>query len=205
MNHSVITQNWPWITFPYREIVLTLIITGLLVSLSWQSVTFIQTLHNLTQSNTAITSRTTATDLSFKITDFSPLFGITDEKTNAQFIPKTSLNLKLKGALSGSNNEISSAIIQNSDGIDRLYRKGDRLPGGAVLDQVHTHYVIIQYQGTFQKLIFPENKEKAPLRQSSQLPTTQVMHSLKKQQNNDARQLEQRIDTLRSKLHPSGN
>ena len=64
------------------------------------------------------------------------------------------MNLVLRGALAGDGGSTSSAIIQGSDGQDRFYQVGDVIPGGAILQSVHSTYVVINQGGRPQKLLF---------------------------------------------------
>ena len=57
--------------------------------------------------------------------------------------------LKREGVTKGS------AIIQ-SNNLEKVYQIGERLPGGATLSEVHSTYVVIDRNGQFEKLAFPE-------------------------------------------------
>ena len=62
-----------------------------------------------------------------QVKDFAQWFGVATEKKTAvkkkEFIPKTSLNLRLKGVLVEIGDRASSAVIQGTDGKDMLYAK----------------------------------------------------------------------------------
>ncbi len=98
---------------------------------------------------------------SITLNDFKLLFGINqrqDIKKVSADIPKTQLNLTLHGALGNLKKEGAtkgSAIIQ-SNNLEKLYQVGERLPGGATLSEVHSNYVVIDRNGQFEKLAFPE-------------------------------------------------
>ena len=78
-------------------------------------------------------------------------------------------------------------------------RKGDKLPGGAVLERIYPSYVVISYQGTRQKVLFPEYEKSANVRQPRRYPGHQGSYSATERQN-AARLLEQRLESLRERL-----
>ncbi len=202
MDNKVITKTGQWVLSHHRSVALIVLLTSVFVSLSWQYGIFIETLNSIKTVNADRTIDKINSSEQYNPIDFLSLFGTASETDNKSFIPKTSLNLKLKGILHSNNNGLSSAIILGPGGSERLYKIGDKLPGGATLESIYDRYVIIQYQEEKQKVVFPEGKQKSFLHQTSKLPTTKNRNSAKQQE--DARQLENRLNTLRNKLGSSG-
>lgn len=69
--------------------------------------------------------------------------------------PDTSLQLRLDGVFAGSDRQRSGAIIADpNQGVGQLYRPGQSVPGGAVLEAVHADRVILSRNGSTEVLRF---------------------------------------------------
>ncbi len=139
------------------------------------------------------------------LANFPLLFGSAQNKkptSNSSDIPTTSLRLTLRGAIAGG--ELGSAIIQGSDGQDRLYLVGDTIPGGSVLESVHAQYVVIRHQGNLQRLSFPQlgNQKAIPDAKSSQ--SSQPVQ-LPRGPIAEAKELEQKLDQMQQRTNRTGS
>lgn len=78
------------------------------------------------------------------------LFGIADG--NAAALPKTRLSLSLEGVLLSQDPGHSTAIIAVGGGAGKVYKIGDKLPGGAVLSAVSKASVVLENMGRMESL-----------------------------------------------------
>lgn len=70
--------------------------------------------------------------------------------------PDTRLNLKLRGVLASSNPAIARAIIADGKGQEDAYAVDDKLPGNAVLKEIHADRIILEYRGRLETLRLPK-------------------------------------------------
>ncbi|MCP3999811.1 MAG: hypothetical protein GY727_02755 [Gammaproteobacteria bacterium] len=70
--------------------------------------------------------------------------------------PETRLNLKLHGAIAADDPAMAHAIIADGKGKGEVYFLKDRLPGGAVLHEVHADRVILNRAGALETLRLPK-------------------------------------------------
>ncbi len=205
MNNEVLDKSLNLLAKHQSTIILVFLTIGMLTTLAVQSFNLYLTLQGSPEVSD-ISNDSSISHKPFVLADFSFLFGEgQDSKSQptTQELPKTSLNLTLRGALAGDTTTDSSAIIQDGSGQDRFYRIGDTLPGGAVLDQVHPHHIVIRYQGALQKLMFPELSSDKGL-ESVAYPQTPSMPKeipgLSDQYQENAKALEDRMEQLRQRL-----
>lgn len=71
-------------------------------------------------------------------------------------LPATTLKLKLTGILATEEDVLTGALIEGPDRDTDYYKPGDTLPGDAVLKQVHADRVVLDRNGRFENLYFPE-------------------------------------------------
>lgn len=71
-------------------------------------------------------------------------------------LPATTLKLKLTGILATEEDVLTGALIEGPDRDTDYYKPGDTLPGDAVLKQVHPDRVVLDRNGRFENLYFPE-------------------------------------------------
>ena len=88
-----------------------------------------------------------------KIIDTSSLhlFGIAPAKD----IPLSSLNLHLRGVLTGAAPQV---IVSGGTSLDKVYHRGDSLPGGAVIKTILPNAIIIIYNHRMQRLLLPDKR-----------------------------------------------
>jgi hypothetical protein len=67
-------------------------------------------------------------------------------------LPKTNLQLLLKGVFTQDNAKESTAIIAVPGSRGKVYRPGDTIPDGAVLNQVLPNGVVLRNQGKLETL-----------------------------------------------------
>lgn len=85
------------------------------------------------------------------------LFGQNMSNQDIYSLPKTTLQLELKGLYSSPSPEMGSAIIAAPGEPDKVYLVGDILPGGAVLLDVYEDCVILRRAGQLEVLGLPQN------------------------------------------------
>jgi len=73
-------------------------------------------------------------------------------------IPRTRLNLVLKGVIASDDINSARAIISDSAGNETFYAIGQQLPGGAELSEIHADSVTLVRQGRFETLLLPKAK-----------------------------------------------
>jgi general secretion pathway protein C len=73
--------------------------------------------------------------------------------TNA---PDTRLNLKLRGVLASDEPTLAIAIIADGKGKEDAYALESKLPGNAVLKEIYTDRVILEYRGRMEALRLPK-------------------------------------------------
>ena len=70
--------------------------------------------------------------------------------------PETALNLTLRGVFAATRKESAFAIIAEGNGNERTLRIGDKVAGGAVLEDVLADRVVLQRDGRFETLRLPK-------------------------------------------------
>jgi general secretion pathway protein C len=70
--------------------------------------------------------------------------------------PETRLDLKLRGTVAADDPATAHAIIADGKGKDDVYFIKDKVPGGAVLHEVHADRVILNRAGTLETLRLPK-------------------------------------------------
>jgi general secretion pathway protein C len=70
-------------------------------------------------------------------------------------VPETKLNLKLRGVFASKDDNAARAIIADSRGEEDSYRLGSELPGGAILNEIHSDHVILEHNGRLETLRLP--------------------------------------------------
>ncbi len=182
----------------------------MVVSIGFQSVDFHQAISADPVTTTNRQSNINKINVSqINPEDFQLLFGFNgrNEKTViGQEIPLTRMNLILRGALSGIDNErYASAIIQTANQ-DKLYEIGDTLPGGAHLHQVYSDHIVIKRGSQLEKLYFPETARDARTLHEHK-PALQASTETVRPGNHDYPDnipLEQRMQDLRERLREAG-
>jgi len=72
-------------------------------------------------------------------------------------IPVTRLNLRLVGIFFAERGRLQAlALIAEGSGVERGYRVGDELPGGARLDQIQRDQVLVSHNGRQEALRLPK-------------------------------------------------
>ena len=208
MNSELLSSYLKWGQKKNRNLLMVILSVSMLASLSLQGFSFYKELSRLPDkrdisqvSNHAPDSRP------LTIKDFDLLFGFSN-KTEAQNqgtdIPKTRLNLTLRGAIGelGSRKDEASAIIQ-SNSQDKLYGIGDTLPGGATLKEIHGDHVILNRGGQLETLSFPEAAKDSRALQEYRNPVENAAPKAERpgfSKEPDGKSLEERMQELRDKL-----
>ncbi len=72
--------------------------------------------------------------------------------------PETRLNLTLRGVIASDNPKKARAIITDGNRLEKFYRPGDEVTGGAQLETIHPDRVILQRGGRFETLSLPKDR-----------------------------------------------
>jgi general secretion pathway protein C len=80
---------------------------------------------------------------------------VSPAKANA---PETRLNLELTGVYLEDEPGKSRAIIAEKGKQQEHYQVGDRLPGNALLDEIHTGHVLLERNGRYERLALSEQR-----------------------------------------------
>ena len=204
MNNDILASGRQWLVNYHRHLLLAALCTGLLISLTFHSMRLIDEITAEPPERASHDPREKKQALAAN--DYQLLFGKADDKPKelkASDIPATTLNLTLRGALAGVGNVPSSAIIQGNDGQDRLYRLGDTIAGGATLESIHARYVVINYNGRLQKLLFPDVSNQGAKPYTPPPSSANAQPRLPPGPLNTAdrvQELEQKIDNLRRRV-----
>ncbi len=73
-------------------------------------------------------------------------------------IKKSMLNVKVVGILYSTREADSQAIIKTADGQEQTYRKGDKLPGGVVIQRITPDGVLVMHNNSLESLSLPKNE-----------------------------------------------
>jgi general secretion pathway protein C len=83
------------------------------------------------------------------------IFGVSEKAVSQKSVkaPETKLNLTLKGVLAAKPMQRASAIIaQGKSGKEDIYGVGDRMPGGVLIKEIHSEYVVLERNGQLETL-----------------------------------------------------
>lgn len=132
------------------------------------------------------------------------LLGRSDEIQSASIkapinAPETRLNLTLRGLVALSSQEGALAIIAQGGGEENAYKVGDKVPGGAVLHEIHADRVILERGGRFETLTLPKDKTvMAEPPAQTRLPSAGGRAGLGAGPSVDVRQLQAIRDTIQN-------
>lgn len=208
MIQEVMATYFKWGQRKNHILITFLLCVAMIVSLSWQVFDSYETFKTGQEIKLEPQYEITTTTKTLTINDFELLFGFnnkSEEASKSAEIPKTKLNLVLRGSLAdiGSNNGDSSAIIQDSNQ-DKLYSEGDALPGGVTLKAINADHVILSRNGQLEKLFFPgagkDSRALQEYRNQGVEDPGQLIYNPEFTQQPDDKSLEQRMQELREKL-----
>ena len=74
--------------------------------------------------------------------------------------PITRLNLTLRGVIASGKSSLAKAIIADSSGRENFYGLGAKIPGGAILEEIHATHVIIKRNDRLETLQLPKEVPK---------------------------------------------
>ena len=83
------------------------------------------------------------------------LFGQAAIGDDASSLPDTSLNLVLQGVFQADDPQQSYVAIIGTDGAEKIYHIGDKLPGGAQIEEILPDAVVLSIAGEREKLTLP--------------------------------------------------
>ena len=209
MKPEVMATFFKWGHRRNRAIITTILLIAMCVSIGYQGLSLYQTLADANHLNTEHLSQKNTEAEPLTTRDFQLLFGSSekpDARNTPAEIPKTRLNLVLRGALAhiGQSQKNASAIIQGSNQ-DKLYEIGDTLPGGVSLKEVHADHVVLNRSGQLETLYFPDAGKDSRALQEYKTPTPEASAEQENKrpgytQQPDGKSLEERMQELRDKL-----
>ena len=132
-----------------------------MAALGWQGYRFynsFQASRSLPQSHVVRSSQRTQPKVHLASLD---LFGKAQSRMEPQAIdtrnlPKTNLQLTLRGVMAGNGHDRTSALVEGSDNHTQEYHLGDTLPGHAKLKAVYSNRIVISRNGHLENLFFPK-------------------------------------------------
>ncbi len=80
------------------------------------------------------------------------------EQPKAVDLPETNLRLTLRGVIASPDPGQARAIVADSSGNENFYKINDKLPGNAVLKEVHADRIVIQRGSRFETLKLPKEQ-----------------------------------------------
>jgi general secretion pathway protein C len=110
----------------------------------------------------SISGTTDAPETDYLAVANAHIFGVPGEEPvfeQTTDAPDTSLNLKLRGAIAADDPAYAHAIIADGKGNDNVYFINDKLPGGAVLQEIQVDRVILNRAGRLEALRLPKLSE----------------------------------------------
>jgi general secretion pathway protein C len=132
-----------------------------LVSLGWQGYRFYQSQqYRASQTQSQTVSRPRKTEPRVDLAQLN-LFGKASSReetaaVDTRNLPKTNLQLTLRGVMAGDGEGRTSALVQGPDQQTRSYHLGDSLPGNAKLKAVYPDRIVIDRNGHLENLFFPK-------------------------------------------------
>lgn len=142
------------------------LLLGLLATatLGWQGYRFynsFQVSGSLPQSHVVASSPRTRPGVKLASLD---LFGKAQSRQEPQAIdtrnlPKTNLQLTLRGVMAGEGHARTSALVEAPDNQTQEYHLGDTLPGHAKLQAVYSNRIVISRNGHLENLFFPKQND----------------------------------------------
>ena len=201
MRHTFLTTYLKWGHKKNRQLLTVSLGLAMSASIGLQSY---QMFNNLTQTDETLELAVAPVpqQTTLKQEDFKLLFGYNERpeaRPDKADIPKTKLNLILRGALAGlDNKKYASAIIQ-----DKLYEVGDPLPGGITLSEVFADHVVLNRGGQLETLYFPDTgKDSMAFQEYKPAEATKTESGSRPSYTDspDGKSLEQRMQELRDKL-----
>ena len=83
----------------------------------------------------------------------SALFGVyVPNNLNDTSVKKSMLNVTLVGILFANQINESQVIIRSASGDERIYKLGDKIPGGAVIKRIMASGILVEREGTLESL-----------------------------------------------------
>lgn len=206
MRPTFLTTYLKWGHKKNRQLLTLTLIVAMTASVGLQSYKIFDTLNRDDTEPQDLTPVVSQKPEMIKQEDFKFLFGVNERpevKTDKADIPKTKLNLVLRGALSGlDNKKYASAIIQGGNQ-DKLYEVGDSLPGGVTLNEVFPDHVVLNRGGRLETLYFPDSgKDSRALQEYKPAESTKTESGSRPSYTDspDGKSLEERMQDLRDKL-----
>lgn len=141
-------------------LLLLIVLAAVLAQLTWKLVPGGDQSAAPVMTPTATPAQDPRTQRSWDIARWHLFGAAPDETRDAQVVveslPETTLNLLLRGVVAAGVTEDSGAIIGVPNGIETFYRVGARLPGGAILREIHVDRVVLERAGRLETLRLPK-------------------------------------------------
>ena len=166
-----------WATFAV-EAALCLVLAYVVAGLAWTLVDPSSTGRDV-MVKTDAAGRTTSMTFAYRVQggDLDPfrLGSFTATEADVDDAPVSTLNLKVVGARVASVNQEGSAIIRTPDNAERVYRRGDEIVDGVVLERVEDRRVLVRRQGVVEALPFTQRELAVLSTAPATAPTNQAL------------------------------
>ncbi|MCX7115531.1 MAG: hypothetical protein NTW08_06460 [Gammaproteobacteria bacterium] len=86
----------------------------------------------------------------------APYFGVYATAIKEPVVA-SALDIKVVGILFSNHAASSQVVLRNEAGFDKLYRIGDAVKTGVVIDAIHPDGVVVSNNGKLERLSLPEN------------------------------------------------
>ncbi len=142
----------------FVNLLLLVLIAQAIASVTWQMLDDESGVLTQARSTTSIVNRSSQQSaiLMAQAIAGSHLFGRADGVVASQRgvgAPETKLNLLLKGVIASSDADNAVAFIAAGQGaIEKPYMIGDNLPGGAILKEIYSERILLEYRGRMENL-----------------------------------------------------
>ncbi|WP_111976986.1 type II secretion system protein GspC [Algibacillus agarilyticus] len=132
----------------FAQTLLLILIVWLLSQLTWQLLTPVKTPAVVTQSSSGLSANNSSPRIDIKAMTKLNLFGdyhqVVETVEEVEVAPITSLNLKLMGVVSSSDDDLAAAIIEKS-GSQNTYGIGEKIDGTqAVIREIFSDRIILE-------------------------------------------------------------
>ncbi len=151
MDRQIWIRRLPWLV----NIALLLLLVDAVTRLTWQWLDHEETYTAPGSQTTSSLPAVKHVNLAQQVSRYH-LFGTAEvvaQKGTPTVAPETKLNLVLRGVISSDVPAEAIAIIATRGGADEKgYSPGDRLPGGAELQEIYQDRVILKHRGRLETL-----------------------------------------------------
>ena len=133
-----------------------ILLFSLLIIIDWSSLIF-SPVNVMSLSKTEKEMPITTKQSSFNDILYSSLFGVYISN-NLSSVKKSMLNVTVVGILFANKINDSQVIIRSTNGEEKTYKLGDKIPGGAVIKRITASGILVERHGNLESLSLPKNE-----------------------------------------------